>query len=308
MKEIKVLSFAKINLSIDVGPVMENGFHEVDMIMQQLSFHDDVTVSFTESNEFSISLGTNRYYLPVDGRNLSYKAAELMIAHYGNRVKPGKIDIRIFKRIPVAAGMAGGSGNGAAVLHALNALWNLDLSLTTLEEIAMELGSDVPFSVRGQARCNFVLPAKVRKDPKASSCARATGRGTELDSIKGIRKFVVIAKPHLSVSTAEVYKGIDSCVVLKRPDNDRLAKALKSGEEKEIYIDFVNVLENYTLNAYPKVKTLKGELIKTAPDVVLMSGSGPTVFALYSDIAAAKQGCQAMRDLKYEAYWTKTTR
>lgn len=307
MKEIQILSYAKINLSIDVGAVMENGFHQVDMIMQQLSFHDDVNIIFEEGETFSVDLKTNRYYLPIDERNLAHKAAKLMIEKFGDKVTPGKISIDIKKRIPVAAGMAGGSGNGAAVLHGINAIWDLNLSLNEIEELSMELGSDVAFSVRGQARANNVLPRKVHKDRLASSCARATGRGTSLESLKGIRKFVVIAKPPMGVSTAKVYASIDSCNIENRPNNDRLAKALQSGEQ-DIYADFVNVLENYTLRACPKVKKLKEAMQKTDAQAVLMSGSGPTVFAIYEDIEKAKTACQAMRALKYEAYWTKTTR
>ena len=197
-----VNSFVKINLSIDVGPRGENGYHRVDMVMQQLSFHDDVTVEYMPSDpgqagcgtasedggSFDIEVSTNRYYLPVDKRNLAYQAAELMAGlASGNAagsgavwVAPGTIKISIRKRIPVAGGLAGGSGNAAAVLHALNIIWDLRLSLAELMELGAKLGSDVPFCVMGQARANRSFPDYIRKDARAVSGARATGRGTEL--------------------------------------------------------------------------------------------------------------------------------
>lgn len=175
MKEITIHSFAKINLSIDVGQVMDSGMHPVDMIMQQLSFHDDVKVTFEEDagksvGDIEIQVKTNRYYIPCDERNLAYKAAALMIEEFGGfggkKIPGGKLHIDIFKRIPVAAGLAGGSGNGAAVLHALNVLWELRLSLDELCELGSRLGSDVPFCVMGQAAENYCLPKKIRKDAK----------------------------------------------------------------------------------------------------------------------------------------------
>ena len=315
MREIKILSFAKINLSIDVTATMENGMHQVDMIMQQLSFHDDVIVSWRQQknrNEktFEISVTTNRYYIPTDERNLAYQAARLMIEEYGEKVvSGGNIEIDILKRIPVAAGLAGGSGNGAAVLHALNRLWKLNLNLKTLCALGARLGSDVPFCVMGQAAANFNFPKALRKDVLAAGCGRATGTGTEIEPLPGIRKSVVIAKPPMGVSTREVYRGIDRCVIDKRPNNDLLAKGLRTKNSALIYDHCINVLENYTLRAYPQVAELKKELLreKTA-EKVLMSGSGPTVFALFSAISDAKSVCERLRQRGYEAYWTKTSR
>lgn len=314
MKEIKILSFAKINLSIDVTETMENGMHGVDMVMQQLSFHDDVTVRYRKvpgkkQGDIDISVSTNRYYLPVDERNLAYKAAALIQSRYGEKIDGGTVEIEIFKRIPVAAGLAGGSGNGAAVLHALSRLLHLNLSLETLCSLGAELGSDVPFCVMGQAAFNFVLPKSLRRHPMASSCARATGTGTVLTPLPSIRKPVVIAKPPIAVSTREVYEGIDRCTISARPDNDRLVKGLEEKNYRLIYDNCINVLENYTLQAYPNVKKLKDSILQDGKaEKVLMSGSGPTVFALFGTISDAKQACQKLRDAGYEAYWTKTVK
>ena len=314
MKEIKVLSFAKINLSIDITGVRDNGMHEVDMIMQQLSFHDDVIIRFEklpnrEPGDFDIVVSTNRYYIPVDERNLAYKAAQLMIDRYAAELPGGQIRIDIFKRIPVAAGLAGGSGNGAAVLHGLNLLWNLGLNLQELYELSKELGSDVPFCTAGQARLNFGFPAKLRKGSPAGTCARAEGTGTEMRFLPGIRKPVVIAKPPMGVSTAEVYRGIDSCILKERPDNNALERGLRNRDFDLIYSNCINVLENYTLQAYPQVRKLKEIMERDrAAEKVLMSGSGPTVFAVYGNIVDAKKACGRLRRQGYEAYWTKTTK
>ena len=309
-RELTVRSFAKINLSIDVGAPGNDGFHPVDMIMQQLFFHDDVTVTFREdpgggTGDQRIRLTSNRWYLPTGERNLAYKAALLMIRDYGRAVPSGLIEIRLFKRIPVAAGLAGGSGNGAAVLHGLNAVWDLGLSLDEIFRLGEELGSDVPFCAMGQANASPGLPENVRSDRRAASCARATGRGTILEPVQGIRKQIVIAKPGLSVSTAEVYRGIDRRVIPERPDNDRLIRDIEARNER-MYENFINVLENYTLSEYKEVAGLKDFLSGTGAEKVLMSGSGPTVFAVYRDVERAEDACARAREAGYEAYRTRT--
>ena len=314
MEEIKILSFAKINLSIDVTGITEDGMHTVDMIMHQISFHDDVKVRFISDHtknrgDIDIKVSTNRYYLPVDERNLAYKAAALTSSLYADKVPGGRVEIDIFKRIPVAAGLAGGSGNGAAVLHGLNQLWNLDLDLPELCSLGARLGSDVPFCVMGQAGYNFCLPKSIRKDKLAVSCARATGTGTALTPLRGIKRSLVIAKPPMGVSTAEVYREIDHCEISKRPDNDALAKGIMNKNFTLIYDNCINVLENYTLRAYPEVTKLKALLSQNArAEKVLMSGSGPTVFAVFDSISGAKEACEMLRKHRYEAYWTKTTK
>lgn len=344
MKSIEIASYAKINLSIDVTGVDCSGFHTVDMIMQQIAFHDDVKISFTENSapdagagsgttfdtspegissaesdartesvshresqeKFGISVSTNRVYLPTNEKNLAYRAAQLMIQLYGNERNGGSIEIEILKRIPVGAGLAGGSGNGAAVIHGLNALWNLDLSLTEICGICEELGSDVPFCAVGQAVMNKKLPRKICKSDIAATCVRATGRGTHIRKTTSLKKPIVLAKPRFGVSTSAAYKGIDSCEIEKRPDNDRLEKLLKE-RGAGMYDEFINVLENYTLKAYPAVQVLKDKMEKSPARKVLMSGSGPTVFAVFDDMQDAKVLSAELRKEKYESYWTHTT-
>ncbi len=318
---VLLYSFAKINLSLDVQGDAGDGYHRVDMVMQQLAFHDDVEVTFLSSADpgFRIELTSNRSYLPSDSRNLAWKAADLMVSRHGGAltavraggvfpdgVSGGTVRIHIQKRIPVAAGLAGGSGNGAAVLHGLNVLWGLDLSLQEIMDLSAELGSDVPFCAAGQAAAGYALPKKIRKAAEAASCARATGRGTELAPCRGLRSPVVFAKPRLSVSTKEVYQGIDSCPIPERPDNDRLVSGLQQGLPLDtVSRDFINVLENYTLTRYRKTADLKRMMQDLGPVKTLMSGSGPTVFSVFRDMKSARVACARLRERGYEAYWTK---
>ncbi|MBO4235685.1 MAG: 4-(cytidine 5'-diphospho)-2-C-methyl-D-erythritol kinase [Firmicutes bacterium] len=293
---------------------MENGMHPVDMIMQQTTLCDDVIVDVQESDSFSILIKTNNTSIPTDSANIAFRAAERMIEKYqeikseeAEATKEKMICIFIEKHIPVAAGLAGGSGNAAAVIHALNAIWELDLSLSELCDIGKTLGSDVPFCIMGQAKENKRLPRKVRDDKLAVSCARARGTGTELTPVTPLRAYIIIVKPDIEVSTAEVYRGIDSCNITVRPNNDILEEKLKCHSMIGAVPEMINVLENYTLNEYPKVGELK-DLMKekmTGARCVLMSGSGPSVFAIFDDELAAIEDFKEIKYLGYEVHLCK---
>ena len=333
-KSIKINAYAKINLSLDVGEVMPNGMHPVDMIMQQISLHDEVTISIPEapgkearskesiSNEpipkeilpYEIILTCDNPNLPADRGNIAYRAAEKMLLIAKERCNNSNVDqpyhneenkelteknlyansliaIDIKKNMPLAAGLAGGSSNAAAVIHGLNALLEMKLSLSELCEVGAELGSDVPFCILGQAKLNENLPNEIRQDPLATAAARATGTGTTLSSCPPLSAGILLAKPEIGVSTKDAYLGIDryfqECktrgLKIKRPDNDALVSALSNHDECAIKDNMINLLENYTLTAYPEVGELKELLKNRCPqsDKVLMSGSGPTVYALF---------------------------
>jgi 4-diphosphocytidyl-2-C-methyl-D-erythritol kinase len=311
-KKITLRSFAKINLSIDVLGKMPNGYHQVDMIMQQVELHDKVSVSWTPDANWDIQLGTNRRYLPTDGRNLGYKAAQTMMEYakenFEDRYK-GKIDIYIEKRIPVAAGLAGGSGNGAVVLLALNQLWNLKLNVKEICEMAAPLGSDVPFCVMGCARSNKLLGDRLNQDPQAVSCARATGTGTVLQPIKkGLDAYIVLCKPSIKVSTKEVYEGLELKAPMERPDNDELLEGLREKNLFKVTKNMINVLEIYTLKRYPIVMYTKNKASELGnPLKVLMSGSGPTVFAIYTNRQKAKSAVDSLKKDHRDTFLTKTT-
>lgn len=311
MKKINLNSFAKINLSLDVLGVLDNGFHQVSMIMQQILLCDDLLIRWREEPKndcVTVSVSTNRYFLPTDERNLAYRAAALMAEKYG-RGRSGHISIDIKKRIPVSAGLAGGSGNAAAVLHGLNILWDLGLSLNDLIRISSELGSDIPFCVMGQAAADKTLKPLFAGDPLACHCALATGTGTDLTPLKhGLRSHLVLSKPPISVSTATAYRGIDSMTIERHPDNDEMIKGLESESLELIRKNMVNVLENFTLRRYPIVAQTKARMQELCDsDCVMMSGSGPAVFGLCRNIRQSKQLCGEMLALNKESFWTRTT-
>ena len=307
MKRINVQAFAKVNLSIDVKGVLENGYHIVEMVMQQISLHDEVDVSWEPEadKDLEIRLTTTREDLPCDEGNLAYRAAALMNELYPHE---GTISIHIDKRIPVAAGMAGGSSNCAAVIHGLNALWGLGLDVAALDQIGARLGSDVPFCIMGQAAASENLRDTFARDRLACHCALATGTGTDLEPLEGLHAYIALSKPDIAVSTAEVYKGMDTLTIDRRPDNQALIFALKEHAQKKIYANMVNVLENYTLKVYSTVVYTKDKMQETGlAQHVLMSGSGPTVFAICEDKEHADALRDVMLDINAESFSVRTT-
>ena len=306
MKEnvITMNSYGKINLSLDVLGKNDDGYHEVEMIMHQIDLHDDVTVKWEPAGN-GIRVSTNRRYLPVDERNLAWKAADLMVRRFE---KTGKVSIDIRKRIPVAAGLAGGSANGASVLLALSHLWDLDISVIELCAFGETLGADVPFCIRGQAASNKVLGEKFNKDPEAGTCALAVGIGTELKIIPPVDCFVVLTKPPVSCSTREIYKGIDHVKIPVHPNTNELVAAIIQKNWPDIVKNMVNTLENVTLRRYPIVVYTKNKMnCGCSAQAVLMSGSGPTVFGIFLDKKEAKTCYLRMKDEFQESFMSHTT-
>lgn len=296
MNEMKIKSYGKINLSLDVTGLREDGYHTLETVMQKISLCDEVTVKWIpdDSDQIKIHLDSNKAFLPKDDRNIAYKAAKAMIEQYGEAFGGGTVDIFLRKYLPVSAGLAGGSGNGAAVLTALNRIWELKLNTRQLCSIAAPLGADVPF-------CVLIQNTRY-------GCALGSGTGTELTPIKNkFKKPIILVKPAFGVSTKEVYQGIDDCEITARPDTAAIMEALKKGQDSVVYDNMVNVLECYTLNKYDEVKRLKEKIQReTDAEMVLMTGSGPTVFAMFSNMQQAKEACYKMRGNGYEAYWART--
>lgn len=315
MKQIQIKSYGKINLCLDVLRRLENGYHEVEMVMQQILLHDDVSVKWEELDAseacdrkglITIEVSTNRPWLPTDERNLAYQAAMLMIERYGHG-RQGKIRIDIKKRIPVAAGLAGGSGNGAAVLHGLNVLWKLGLDVRELCAIGSRLGSDVPFSIIGQAKANADLG--LSHDPMAAHCAVARGTGTDLKPLsKGLKSHLVLTKPPMGVSTAEVYQGLQLDQIKAHPNIDEMIHGLAKKRFPVIRKNMVNVLENFTLTRYSSIMHTKHKVQSLlGKNPVLMSGSGPTIFALCRNREEAQAACEVLKAYNKETFWTRTT-
>ena len=291
--QLRLRSYAKINLSLDVTGIREDGYHTVETVMQQVSLYDDIIMSWEpdQSGELKIKVTNSKPYLPTDQRNLAYKAALLMAE---GRELSGTINIHLEKRIPVAAGLGGGSGNAAAVMIGLNRLWRLGLDTRSLCTMSSVLGADVPF-------CVLVQNSRY-------TCAIGGGIGDELTPVKrGMRKHLILAKPAFGVSTKEVFKGIDECVIEKHPDGKQLVADLQQGDYPAVYENMINVLEEYTLENYPEVQKLKEKISATGKvRKVLMSGSGPTVMGIYDDYGSAKKACLEIRKCGYEAYWLTT--
>ncbi|MGM7724481.1 4-(cytidine 5'-diphospho)-2-C-methyl-D-erythritol kinase [uncultured Metabacillus sp.] len=247
---------AKINLSLDVLFKRKDGFHEVKMIMTTIDLADRVELVSLPYDEICI-VSQNRF-VPDDHRNLAYQAAKLLKERY--KIRKG-VSISITKTIPVAAGLAGGSSDAAATLRGLNRLWNLGLSIEELARLGAEIGSDVSFCVYG-------------------GTALATGRGEIIHHIDPPPHcWVVLAKPTIGVSTADVYKNLNINSI-EHPDVEGMVEAIKAGDYDQICKLMGNVLESVTLHMYPEVANIKDQMKRFGADAVLMSGSGPTVFGL----------------------------
>lgn len=307
MKLIDLKSYAKVNLALDVLGRRPDGYHELRMVMQQTALADDVCVRWIsdgKADAVAVEVHTNKYYIPTDRRNTAYGAAEVMADRFGAGMA-GTIRVDIKKKVPVAAGLAGGSGNGAAVIHGLNKLWGLGLSVRELCGIAAEIGADMPFCVMGQAKSNIKLG--LAKDPLAATCALAEGTGTELTPLPPLDSYLILSKPPLSVSTKEVYKAIDRAKITARPDVDALVSGLRSGEREKVTANMCNVLEFYTLKAYNPVLYTKNKMrgIENI-DTVLMSGSGPTIYGLAAGKRDAEKAGEVMKKINKETFVTRT--
>jgi 4-diphosphocytidyl-2-C-methyl-D-erythritol kinase len=310
MNEITLKAYAKINLSIDVLGKRPDGYHEVLMVMEQVDLYDTVKVSWREEdrteegNGARISLSTSLPWLPADERNLAWKAAALMAEQYGGG-KAGLVRIDIKKRIPVAAGLAGGSADCAAVIHALNKLWDLKLDLNTLMKLGCGLGADVPFCLAGQAALNEGLGLK--EDPMALTCAVASGIGERLEPAAPLKAWVLLSKPPISVSTAQVYGGLDLEGISERPNTAELVNGLKEGNYFKVSKNMCNVLENYSLKEYPTIVYTKNKIINDGKAYkALMSGSGPTVFGLFTSKRKGAAAYSKLKKLNEETYLIKT--
>nr|WP_300822493.1 4-(cytidine 5'-diphospho)-2-C-methyl-D-erythritol kinase [uncultured Schaedlerella sp.] len=272
MRQMDLKALAKINLGLDVLGRRENGYHDVRMVMQSVYLYDNVRLEARE--EPGIELSSNLYYLPDDSGNIAYKAAQMMIEEFHLE---GGVRITLDKHIPVAAGMAGGSSNAAAVLFGMNRLFGLELTRQELMERGVLLGADVPYCIlRGT-----VL---------------AEGIGEKLTVLPSIPKCaVLIAKPPVSVSTRVVYEALDSKEIVKHPDIDGLIRALEEGSLKTVAACMGNVLEDVTIPKYPVIREIKQEMLEAGALNAMMSGSGPTVFGLFENKIKARNAQERIR-------------
>ena len=272
MKSVVIKARAKINITLDVAGRRDDGYHFVKMLMQTIALYDTVTVKKVPKKGIWVSCDVR--WVPCNEKNLAYKAAKLIMDNFEI---DGGVAINIHKRIPVSAGLAGGSTDCAAVLKAMNMLFELGLSQKELMNLGFKLGSDVPFCVM-------------------EGTALAEGLGEKLTPLEPCPGMdIVLVKLPVSVSTATVYKMLDGEKMTFHPDTERAAAAIKNGDKAAIAESLSNVLEPVTAKMHPRIKDIKAELIKNGALGALMSGSGPTVYGIFEDKRTACRAADRIR-------------
>ncbi len=273
MNQMRLKALAKINLGLDVLRRKEDGYHEVKMIMQTIQLHDQIHMKKIEEEE--IRIHTNLYYLPNNENNLAYKAAKMLKDEFH---LPGGVSINLKKVIPVAAGMAGGSSDAAAVLYGMNKMYGLKLSMQELMDRGVKLGADVPYCImRGTAL--------------------AEGIGEKLTKLPAMPKcHILIAKPPINVSTKFVYENLHANDLKpeEHPQIDAQLEALEEGNLEKLVAYMGNVLERVTVPEYPVINEIKELMTANGALGAMMSGSGPTVFGIFTEYAKAEAAYQAI--------------
>ena len=279
---MKIKAYAKVNISLDIVGKREDGYHILEMIMQAIDLYDEINI---EKQKKDITIKCNKPYVPTDERNLAYRAAKLFMEKYN--IDSG-VNINIKKNIPVSAGLAGGSTDGAAVLKLMNRLFEVNASDEELMEIGLKLGADVPYCIKG-------------------GTALCKGIGEEVTKLKDFKdKILVLVKPPFGVSTKSVYQEFDLGKVRSHPNTETLIKAIESNDLKLVSNNMKNLLENVTLRKHKVLINIKEEMKNTGAIAAMMSGSGPTVFAFFDDMLKAQKCFEKMK-LKYnDVFITRT--
>ena len=287
MDKIELKAYGKINIGLDVIRKREDGYHDLDMIMQTVGVYDDVIISREDGTQtYEIEVSTDADILPNDKANLAFMAAKVLMEAYDIK---SKVKIHINKRIPIAGGMAGGSADCAAVLRGVNKLFQLGLTDEQLQEYGVKLGADVPYCIVGGTK-------------------RAQGIGEILTDLPTPPKcYVIIAKPDAFVSTKFVYSHIRPAQIENHPDIDGIIESIKAGDLYGMCEKIANVMEDVTIPEYPIIQKVKDILKSNGAVNALMSGSGPTVFGIYDDEEKAKQSMDALSGKEFvsQLYLTK---
>lgn len=270
MEAFTLKAMAKVNLGLDVVRRMENGYHQVKMIMQTVDLYDELTFERTEKG---ICLEVDNRRLPADDRNLVFRTARLISEHYSF---PGGVRITLKKRIPMAAGMAGGSSDAAAAFHGLNRLFSLGMDTEQMKKLAVKIGADVPFCIEG-------------------GTMRAEGIGEILTRLPKVPDaYVAVAKPDIGVSTKYVYENLHVERISHHPDIDSVEAAIRRHDLDGMCEYMENILETVTERKYPVIAQIKEKFKENGAVTALMSGSGPTVFGIFKDKKAAEYACEAV--------------
>lgn len=279
--EIKVNAYAKINLMLDIVATRTDGYHDLFMIMQSIGLYDTITVSSTKSK--GIAITCNMDDIPLDEKNIAHKAATAFFK--STKIKNKGIHIDIMKRIPHAAGLAGGSADGAGVLVALNELFSTGLTQDELCEIGVQIGADVPFCIKGETLL-------------------AQGIGDVLNKVKPLRKcYILIAKPDCGVNTGFAYRQFDECGKIHTPDKFAMLCAMQSRDLKNIAVRMENVFEQFI--DVPGKVDIKTIMRDCGAIGVCMSGSGPTVFGIFENKENAQDAADKLTSLARDIVITK---
>ncbi len=273
---------AKINLGLDILGKRPDGLHELAMVMASIDLADRLYLE--EIPEDKIIIETNKAFLPTDKKNHVYEALELIKERFD--IKKG-LQVKIHKEIPVAAGLGGGSTDSAAALRAVNRLWNLGLSLEELARLGAEIGSDVPYCVYGQTSLVEGFGEKVTPIAPMPQC------------------WVVVVKPRMSVSTRTIFAKI-VMEELYHPDIAALVSAIEENDYQKMTANLGNSMEVVTIKKHPIIQQLKDRMLKYGADAAMMSGSGPTVYALCHKYSRAKHVFNALKGFCEEVYLVRT--
>ena len=279
---MRIKAYAKINISLDVIGKREDGYHLLEMIMQSIDLYDELNI---EKQNKDITIKCNKPYVPTDERNLAYKAARLFMEKY--QINSG-VSININKNIPVCSGLAGGSTDGAAVLKAMNKIFDINASDEELMGLGLQLGADVPYCIKG-------------------GTALCKGIGEEVTKLKDFKdKILVLVKPPFGVSTKSVYQEFDLTKARSHPNTDVLIKAIEENDLRLVANNMKNLLENVTLRKHKILISIKEEMKNSGSIGTMMSGSGPTVFAFFDDMLKAQKCFEKMRSKYNDVFITRT--
>ena len=276
MRELQLRAYGKINLGLDVVRKREDGYHELRMIMQTVGLYDELKMKVIPDDE--IRLSVNLSFLPTNENNLICKAIAMLKQEFG--IQEG-IEARLEKRIPVAAGMAGGSSDAAAALVGMNRLFRLGLSKKQLMEYGVRLGADVPYCVMRGTALSEGIGEILTPLPPMPSC------------------YILLAKPGISVSTKYVYQNLKANELTDHPDIDGIVDSLKNGDLQGICDRLGNVLETVTIRDHPMIDEIKTFLIEQGASGALMSGSGPTIFGIFQEKSTARKALENMRQFPF---------
>ena len=273
MKTVHEKAYAKLNISLEVGKRREDGFHEMTMVMQSISLADAVTVTLNDTGR--VRARTSLPFIPGDERNLAVKAALCYLEAIGRQGQGALIEIQ--KAVPVGAGMGGGSSDAAAVLRAMNALFDHALSTAELEQLSCSVGSDVAFCVAG-------------------GTALATGRGEKLEALPTLPDCVfVVCKPEFSISTPELFRKLDQMPLRRHPDTAGLTAAIREGQLGQVCRRMYNVFEDVDDRRMRTVADIKSRLLDAGALGAVMTGTGSAVFGVFAPGQAMESVCSSLR-------------